>query len=105
MGYKIDLFSLDFLNAILYAFIISAICATYFAHHMLFYFITEIFFFYTCPNGSGVKRPGSVADQAPSSGSRFKMRGSTPPSSHTSSWHDAYLIMYRNVFDFQAKQC
>jgi len=70
-----------------------------------FLFYYRNIFHISCPNGSGVERPGLEADQAPSSGSRFKMRGSTPTSSHTSSWYDAYLIMCRYVFDFQAKHC
>jgi len=61
------------------------------------------YFLYLLSKSSGVKRPGLEADQEPSSVSRFKMRGSTPPSSHIPSWHDALLITYRNVFDFQAK--
>jgi hypothetical protein len=36
MGYKIDLFSWDFLNIMLHAFNFSTTCATYFAHRMFF---------------------------------------------------------------------
>jgi hypothetical protein len=48
----------------------------------------------------GIRRQQREADHSPSSSAEVKSVGATPPLSHTSSWHGAYLVEHGNKFTF-----
>jgi hypothetical protein len=45
---------------------------------------------------AAVKRPGREINHSPPSGAEVYVNGDTPPLSHMPSWHDAWLIKYRD---------